>query len=51
MVSKVEDRLDDVEIAVEFQCSFVSTLNGTILDNNNILSVDSGTSRDMTTQE
>ena len=51
MVSRMEDRLDDVEIAYEVKYSFIYTLNGTISDINDISSMDNGTSKDMKTQD
>ena len=49
MVSRVENRLDDVKIANELQYYFVYTLKGTISYINVISSVDNGSIRDMTT--
>ena len=46
-MSRVEDMLDNVEIVDEILYSFVSSLNGTISENSDILLVDSGASRDM----
>ena len=51
MMSKMKDMLDGIEIADELQYSFVSTLNITISDSSDILSMANGVSRDMTTQE
>ena len=51
MVSKIEERLDDVEIVDELHYSFVHPLNGTITYNSDIRSVESDASRHTMVQD
>ena len=50
-MSRVEDRLDDVEIAYEPHYSFILSLNGTITDTSAIRLIDSDASNHMIVQD
>ena len=51
MLSRVQERLDTVEIVDELQYSFIYNLDGTISNNSDISSMDNDAYKDMTSQE